>query len=64
METRISRPPPKPWWPGDSRVEEFMPRVREALIRVGLKDKELTDAYNRAYEAVYHAIKKYADGEK
>ena len=51
--------PPKMWWPGDKRVEEFMHPVREALKRRGVTDDAKTDIYNRAYEAVYNAIIKY-----
>lgn len=49
------------WWSGDSRVEPFMKSVNEALERSGknLEKQERTDIYNRAYEAVYEAIKKY-----
>ncbi len=50
--------PMKSWWSGDERVEEFMHPVREAI------DRNIpggnTDIYNRAYEAVYAAIMKYA----
>lgn len=64
-ETRISKAPPKTWWEGDERVEEFMPRVAEAIRRHHKSPSdEFTDIYNRAYEAVYAAIKKYADGEQ
>jgi len=53
---------PKAWWKGDERVEEFMPAVRQAIERhVKWPSPEFTDIYNRAYEAVYHAIEKYAD---
>lgn len=47
----------KPWWPGDERVEEFMGPV-DAAIRRHIPEG-CTDIYNRAYEAVYYAIKKY-----
>ncbi len=49
----------KSWWSGDPRVEEFMPAVSEAIER-NLSGGN-TDIYNRCYEAVYAAIKKYAD---
>lgn len=49
--------PIKPWWAGDPRVEEFMQPVREAIDRN--MPNGCTDIYNRAYEAVYNAIKKY-----
>jgi hypothetical protein len=64
MKTTIIKDPPKMWWSGDKRVEEFMPKVAEALDRHMERGKERTDIYNRAYEAVYTAIKKYADGEE
>ena len=47
---------PKPWWPGDSRVERYMHPVREALERQGITGQAHTDLYNRAYYAVYQAI--------
>lgn len=49
----------KSWWPGDARVEPFMNRVREALDRQNLTGDARTDIYNRAYEAVYYAIRQY-----
>lgn len=51
---------PKPWWPGDSRVELFMGNVHEALDRNGITGQSRVDIYNRCYEAVYAAIKHYA----
>ena len=52
----------KPWWPGDKRVEEFMPPVLESIKRYHkYPSKEGVDIYNRAYEAVYAAIRKYAE---
>lgn len=49
--------PPKSWWPGDDRVEKFMPPVAAAIKRhVKWPSDEYTDIYNRAYEAVYAAI--------
>lgn len=60
----IIKNPPKSWWPGDSRVEEFMLPVADAIKRhVKWPSPEFTDIYNRAYEAVYNAIKKYDSGE-
>ena len=56
--------PAKSWWSGDKRVEEFMPKVSAVLDKHMEKGPERTDIYNRAYEAVYAAIKKYADGEE
>lgn len=53
--------PIKSWWPGDSRVEPFMKPVSDALERQGLTGDARTDVYNRAYEAVYNAIKEYHD---
>lgn len=49
------------WWAGDRRVEPYMARVREALDRhaENLSQQASTDIYNRAYEAVYSAIKDY-----
>lgn len=52
--------PAKRWWPGDSRVEEFMKPVRESIEKYDLEENEKTDIYNRSYEAVYNAIKKYS----
>ena len=60
MKTIHITNPPKPWWPGDVRVEPFMKQVNEALDRAKLPRENRTDIYNRAYEAVYHAICKYA----
>lgn len=53
--------PAKSWWSGDRRVEPFMPPVNAALDRSGLKGKARTDVYNRAYEAVYNAIKEHGE---
>lgn len=61
-KTRISKPV-KGWWPGDQRVEEFMSPVAEEIKRFHKwPSDEFTAIYNKAYEAVYGAIKKY--GEK
>jgi len=50
--------PPKRYWPGDSRVEKFMSPVSDAIKRhVEWPSAKYTDIYNRAYEAVYLAIK-------
>lgn len=51
--------PLKSWWKGDTRVEPYMSKVNEAIERSGKKltQDERTDIYNRAYEAVYKAIK-------
>jgi hypothetical protein len=53
--------PPKMWWPGDPRVENYMQPIRDALDRSGLKGRERTDVYNRAYEGIYRAIRYYED---
>lgn len=50
--------PCRPWWPGDKRVEEFMPKVMEAIKRHITDRDAITDIYNRAYEAVYEAMAK------
>ena len=56
---------PKTWWAGDERVEQFMPPVIEAIKRhIKWPSEEFTDIYNRAYEAVYQAIKEYGDEKK
>lgn len=56
--------PPKSWHPGDERVEEFMRPVAEAIRRYHKwPSDEYTDIYNRAYEAVEKALRKYADGK-
>ena len=51
---------PKPWWPGDPRVERYMSPVLDAIHRHASGDAA-TDIYNRAYEAVYHAIRDYTN---
>lgn len=49
--------PAKSWWPGDERVEKFMPPVAEAIKRhVEWPSDAYTDIYNRAYEAVFAAL--------
>lgn len=50
----------KSWWSGDNRAEGFMLPVWEALERHVPQGAARTDIYNRAYEAVYNAIQKYA----
>lgn len=54
--------PSPTWWSGDERVEPFMLRIKQALDRADLSRKSRTDIYNRAYEAVYEAIKQYDGG--
>jgi hypothetical protein len=49
----------KSWWSGDNRVEEFMSNVSATLDKYNLERDTHTDIYNRAYEAVYDAIRKY-----
>jgi hypothetical protein len=49
--------PLKKWWAGDPRVEKYMGPVDEAISRHLEKGPARTDIYNRAYEAVYNAIK-------
>ena len=57
--------PPKSWWAGDPRVEKFMLPVAAAIKRhIKWPSAEFSDIYNRAYEAVYNAIKEYADEDK
>jgi hypothetical protein len=51
--------PTRLWWAGDNRVEPYMIEVNNALDRAGLIGQPRTDIYNRAYEAVYKAIKDY-----
>ena len=49
--------PPKSWWPGDNRVEKYMPNVSKTITKYhDWPSKEFTDIYNRCYEAVYQAI--------
>ena len=62
MKTKptIIRNPPKFHFPGDVRVEKFMPPVVDAIKKhIEWPSKEFTDIYNKAYEAVYNAIKEY-----
>lgn len=47
----------KSWWPGDNRVEKYMSKVRVAIERHVKDSDAITDIYNRAYEAVFAAIK-------
>jgi len=61
IETRdtmkeIKMVPIKSWWPGDSRVEKYMPPVKEAIKRHIQEQSAFTDIYNRCYEAIYKAI--------
>ena len=57
-EPTIIKSPLKSWWEGDPRVEFYMPKVAAAIKRhLDWPSKEFTDIYNRAYEAVYQAIK-------
>lgn len=59
-EPIVIKDPIKPWWPGDPRVEKYMPPVREAIMRhLPWPGDAYVDIYNRAYEAVYNAIKEY-----
>lgn len=52
--------PPKSWWSGDKRVEEFMKPVDDVIKKYhDWPSREFTDIYNRTYEAVYNAIIKY-----
>lgn len=56
-KTKTPQPPCKPWWCGDVAVEHYMPPVADAISRHMPKGDAWTDIYNRAYEAVYLAIK-------
>jgi len=50
----------KSWWSGDNRVEPFMHKVRATIEKYHKSGSpECTDIYNRAYEAVYDAIRAY-----
>lgn len=50
--------PCRPWWPGDSAVEPFMPPVAAAIARhLPTGGAASIDIYNRAYEAVHAALK-------
>lgn len=61
----IIKNPPKSWWPGDDRVEKYMPPVIQAITRhLPWPSQEATDIYNRAYEAVYQAIMEYGGDAK
>lgn len=57
MRKHIIKTPIKPWWSGDKRVEKYMKPVTDALNRRNITGDANTDIYNRAYEAVYKAIK-------
>lgn len=54
----------KQWWSGDKRVEPFMSKVAAELDKTGLPPGTKTSIYNRCYEAVYEAIREYADGRQ
>jgi len=65
VKVELPANPVKPWWPGDNRVEKYMPKVREAIGRHITDKSANTDIYNRAYEAIYAAIIDYdKDNEK
>ncbi len=51
--------PTKSWWSGDPRVEKYMPKVRITINKYVQDRAAQTDIYNRAYEAVYDAIKDF-----
>ena len=51
--------PIKTWWEGDKRVEPFMSKIKKALKDCGIKEPKNTHIYNKCYESVYDAIKKY-----
>lgn len=55
---------PKSWWPGDERVEPYMLNLYNTLNKYNLDTSTKTDIYNKAYEAVYAAIKDYATDKK
>jgi len=55
-EVKFTSKPVKSWWPGDSRVEKYMPPVKEAIKRHIQEQSAFTDIYNRCYEAIYKAI--------
>ena len=53
--------PFKMWWSGDKRVEPFMNEITDTIKKYHKwPSSEFTDIYNRAYEAVYNAIKEYS----
>lgn len=52
------------WWAGDPRVEPYMTRVRERIVKHVTDKYAITDIYNRAYEAVYKAIKDHESKPK
>jgi len=50
--------PPRPWWPGDKRVEPYMGPVAETIKKhLPWPSPAFTEIYNRAYDAVFQAIK-------
>lgn len=53
--------PMKSWWSGDPRVEPYMSKVSAAIDRHITDKNARTDIYNRAYEAVYAAIKDFSN---
>jgi len=57
LRNTMDMPLPRPWWSGDPRVEPYMAPVATALDNNGIKAQARTEIYNRAYEAVYNAIK-------
>ena len=61
----IIKNPPKSWWAGDERVDKYMLPVADAIIKYHKwPSPEFTDIYNRAYEAVYLAIKDMKEKSK
>ena len=53
----------KKWWSGDERVEKYMRSVHEAIRRhLEYPSEGAVDIYNRAYEAVFQAIKDCENG--
>lgn len=55
-EIKITNPC-KAWWPGDKRVERYIIGVIDVLKKHNVSQPARTEIYNRAYEAVYSAIK-------
>jgi len=49
--------PPMSWRSGDPKVEPFMKEVSDTLDKYNLEKEVRVDIYNKAYEAVYTAIK-------
>jgi len=48
--------PPKPWWPGDKRVEKYMVFVSKELDKLSISKAERTRVYNVVYVEIYKAI--------